>query len=99
MPEHFHLLITEPEAGDPSVVMKVIKQRFARRVNRKGRLPHSGGTLVAGSGTQVLFSAVVRSFIFISEQFWGWAARASGDSRESGRPLNFWLKIAAFAKA
>jgi putative transposase len=23
MPEHFHLLITEPEEGDPSVVMKV----------------------------------------------------------------------------
>ncbi|MBZ5653505.1 MAG: transposase [Acidobacteriia bacterium] len=26
MPEHFHLLITEPEVGDPSVLMKVIKQ-------------------------------------------------------------------------
>jgi putative transposase len=34
MPEHIHLLITEPETGDPSVVMKVIKQRFALRVNR-----------------------------------------------------------------
>ena len=34
MPEHFHLLITEPEIGDPSVVMKVIKQRFARQVSR-----------------------------------------------------------------
>src|SRR6476661_6295071 len=31
MPEHFHLLITEPEVGDPSVVMKVIKQRFTRQ--------------------------------------------------------------------
>jgi REP element-mobilizing transposase RayT len=31
MPEHFHLLMTEPEVGDPSVVMKVLKQRFARR--------------------------------------------------------------------
>jgi len=29
-PKHFHLLITEPEVGDPSVVMKVVKQRFAR---------------------------------------------------------------------
>ena len=37
MPEHFHLLITEPEVGDPSVVMKVIKQRFARRLKRKCR--------------------------------------------------------------
>ena len=26
-PEHFHLLITEPEVGDPSVVVKVIKER------------------------------------------------------------------------
>lgn len=37
MPEHFHLLITEPEVGDPSVVMKVIKQRFTRQVKRTCR--------------------------------------------------------------
>jgi putative transposase len=37
MPEHFHLLITEPEVGDPSVVMKVLKQRFARQANRLRR--------------------------------------------------------------
>ena len=37
-PEHFHLLITEPEVGDPSVVMKVIKERFSRQVNRKRKL-------------------------------------------------------------
>jgi putative transposase len=35
MPEHFHLLISEPEKGDPSLVMKVVKQRFARRVHKK----------------------------------------------------------------
>jgi putative transposase len=29
MPEHFHLLITEPEIGTPSTVMQVIKQRAA----------------------------------------------------------------------
>jgi putative transposase len=33
MPEHFHLLITEPEVGDPSVVMKVIKERFSKQVH------------------------------------------------------------------
>jgi putative transposase len=32
MPEHFHLLISEPEKGDPSVVMQVLKQRFASQV-------------------------------------------------------------------
>lgn len=37
MPEHFHLLITEPEVGDPSVVMKVIKERFTRQLNSKHR--------------------------------------------------------------
>ena len=37
MPEHSHLLITEPEVGDPSVVLKVIKERFSRRVNRRRR--------------------------------------------------------------
>ena len=39
MPEHFHWLITEPERGDPSVVMKVVKQRFARRFNQTRRRP------------------------------------------------------------
>src|SRR5262249_46852740 len=29
MPEHVHLLITEPEAGTPSTVMQVLKQRTA----------------------------------------------------------------------
>jgi REP-associated tyrosine transposase len=29
MPEHVHLLITEPEVGSPSTVMQVLKQRTA----------------------------------------------------------------------
>jgi REP-associated tyrosine transposase len=32
MPEHVHLLLSEPERGDPSVVMKVLKQSVARRL-------------------------------------------------------------------
>ncbi len=36
MPEHFHLLITEPEIGDPSVVMKVLKERFTRKLRTEG---------------------------------------------------------------
>jgi putative transposase len=30
MPEHIHLLLTEPEVGTPSTVMQVLKQRSAR---------------------------------------------------------------------
>lgn len=37
MPEHVHLLFSEPERGDPSVVMKVLKQSFARRLLAKLR--------------------------------------------------------------
>ncbi len=32
MPEHFHLLISEPQKGTPSTVMQVLKQRFARKL-------------------------------------------------------------------
>jgi putative transposase len=41
MPEHIHLLITEPEGGTPSTVMQVLKQRTARALlpKRKRRNP------------------------------------------------------------
>jgi putative transposase len=32
MPDHIHLLISEPEKGDPSRVMQAVKQGFSRRV-------------------------------------------------------------------
>jgi len=37
MPEHIHLLITEPEIGSPSTVMQVLKQRTAHALLRKRR--------------------------------------------------------------
>jgi REP-associated tyrosine transposase len=37
MPEHVHLLLSEPERGDPSVVMKVLKQSFARQLLNRCR--------------------------------------------------------------
>jgi putative transposase len=37
MPEHVHLLFSEPERGDPSVVMKVLKQSFARHLLTRRR--------------------------------------------------------------
>ena len=39
MPEHFHLLISEPETGDPSLVMKSLKQPLARRLLTKPTSP------------------------------------------------------------
>ena len=37
MPEHVHLLMTMPPVGDPSVVMKVVKERFTRLLRKKER--------------------------------------------------------------
>jgi putative transposase len=37
MPEHVHLLFSEPERGDPSVVMKILKQSFARHLLERWR--------------------------------------------------------------
>jgi putative transposase len=37
MPEHIHLLISEPKRGSVSTVMQVLKQRFARKVLRELR--------------------------------------------------------------
>jgi putative transposase len=37
MPEHVHLLISEPAAGTPSTVLQVLKQRVSRRLRRKAQ--------------------------------------------------------------
>src|SRR5271170_1923951 len=34
MPEHIHLLISEPKVGTPSTVMQVLKQRVARSLGK-----------------------------------------------------------------
>jgi len=51
MPEHFHLLITEPEVGDPSVVMKVIKERFTKILHRKPTHPNPADEWGTRTGT------------------------------------------------
>src|SRR5271166_5060236 len=44
MPEHFHLLMSEPQVGDPSTAMQSVKQRFARRVVPRHRQRRPAGT-------------------------------------------------------
>jgi len=41
MPEHVHLLLSEPERGDPSIAMQVLKQGFACKLLRELRAPNS----------------------------------------------------------
>ncbi len=41
MPDHFHLLISEPQVGDPSQVMQLVKQLYAQRVVPRTRRKRS----------------------------------------------------------
>jgi putative transposase len=45
MPNHVHLLISEPAKGTPSTVMQVLKQRVSKRLRRKPRRRASVGQL------------------------------------------------------
>jgi putative transposase len=45
MPEHIHLLISEPAKGTPSTVLQVLKQRVSRRIRRKPRRCSSAAQL------------------------------------------------------
>ena len=45
MPEHIHLLLTEPEVGNPSTVMQVLKQRLARALLPKRKRRSLGNAI------------------------------------------------------
>ena len=52
MPEHFHLLMSEPQVGTPSTAMQSVKQRFAQRVvpRRRQRYPAGSRPLQKAQG-------------------------------------------------
>jgi len=64
MPEHFHLLISEPKSGTPSLVMQVLKQRVSRRLRqrRRKRTPSSQLRLWDEPGNARLHSFWQRRF-------------------------------------
>ena len=50
MPEHFHLLISEPQERSPSTVMQALKLGFARRVLFQMRRRRNAAQLVYDAG-------------------------------------------------
>ena len=54
MPEHIHLLISEPVQGTPSTVIQVLKQRVSRRLRRKKRKPTGQLNMTFASGDDSL---------------------------------------------
>lgn len=59
MPEHIHLLISEPAKGTPSTVMQVLKQRVSRQLRRKRRKTSSAGQLRLRFGGRKFFRCLV----------------------------------------
>jgi putative transposase len=68
MPEHFHLLISEPEEGDPSKVMQVVKQRFAQWVLRARRKRNVEQAWLWKSGPEHVWQARFYDFNVWSER-------------------------------
>ncbi|HJT70313.1 MAG TPA: transposase [Terriglobales bacterium] len=70
MPEHIHLIISEPERGTISTVMQVLKQRVARRILREwrsqvsARQEHLWGAL----GTDHVWQKRFYDFLILSEK-------------------------------
>ncbi len=55
MPDHIHLLMSEPAVGTPSVVMQVLKQRVSRRLRKSPTLRVAkGGPPTAEGGPPAL---------------------------------------------
>jgi putative transposase len=59
MPEHVHLLLSEPKKGNPSLVVQVLKQRVSRRLRRRTR---AGGSVRQLRLWQDLPAAAQRGF-------------------------------------
>jgi putative transposase len=82
MPDHIHLLISEPERGNPSRVMQAVKQGFARRglkVLRKGRA--LGQQELFGAAAEHVWQRRFYDFNVWSED--GWHSRFPSSGAEA----------------
>jgi len=69
MPEHIHLLLSEPEVGGPSTVMQVLKQRSARALlPQRKRRDRRQCQLFADSGRRAFWQARFYDFNVWSEK-------------------------------
>jgi putative transposase len=68
MPEHFHLLIGEPERGTQSTVMQVLKQRLARTVLRRRKRALGQGLLWEPDEEAHVWQKRYYDFVVLSEK-------------------------------
>ena len=88
MPEHVHLLFTEPERGNPSLVMAALKQTFAQRLLRELRAKTGAQTDSLWSTPFAVGHIWQRRFLrfrcFCREEAGGKAALHASQSRSAG---------------
>lgn len=86
MPEHIHLLLTEPEVGTPSTVMQVLKQRTAHAFlpQRERRNPRHATCLKTNQAQSVLAGALLRLQRTDDEEARGEAPVYTSQSSEAG---------------
>ena len=72
MPEHIHLLVSEPEIGNPSTVMQVLKQRTARALlpKRRRKDPRQGSLFAEGSQPRAFWQARFYDFNVFTTKNW-----------------------------
>ena len=87
MPEHIHLLVTEPEIGTPSTVMQVLKQRTARALLPKRKAGATRGSAIClatrSRRTSILAGALLRLQCMDDEEERGETAVHASQSGEA----------------
>ncbi len=88
MPEHVHLLFTEPERGNLSLVVAALKQTFAHRLLRElraqGRCPDQRAMEYTRCRGTHLATPLLRFRCFYREEARGKAALHASQSRSAG---------------
>jgi REP element-mobilizing transposase RayT len=85
MPEHIHLLLTEPEVGSLSTVMQVVKQRTARALlpKRKRRNPRQSNLFGDEPNRRAFWQALLRLQRMDDEEARGEAPVHASESSET----------------
>ena len=68
MPEHVHLLITEPKIKNPSVVMQVLKQRVSLRSRNKKRRSKTAAQAAGQRSATGILAAPISRFQRVHEK-------------------------------
>ena len=104
MPDHIHLLISEPERGTQSTVMQVLKQRFARHVLHEEQVHvwqrrfydfNVWSERKRVEKLRYMLRNPVKKGLVLEPEHWDWSSYRSYAFQEEGRvKINLWPRAA-----